>query len=98
MRFLVRQLPRNATVTLRIAVGETLREIALRRRELERPLQLSVRRGAYEVSLATPHFRTWRKPFVVTAQPLQLAASFERLPTITGTVVDDETGQPVPVR
>lgn len=91
-----RQLPRNATVTLRIAAGETVREVALRRRDLEKPLQLAVRRGAYELSLATPHFRAWRKQLVVGAEPLHLTASFERLPTITGTVIDEETGQAVP--
>lgn len=91
-----RQLPRNATVTLRVAAGETVRELALRRRDLEKPLKLGIRRGAYEISLATPHFRTWRKQLVVGAEPLQFTASFERLRTITGIVVDEETGQAVP--
>ena len=95
LRVPARQLPRGTNVVFRVSGPDGEWEMTLSRRQLEKPLHISAPRGTYELSVTARHFRTWRKRVVAGAQPQQVVVPLERLPTLTGIVIDDETAQPV---
>lgn len=92
-----RKLPRGATARLRITTGKNdAWDLVTSARQMVKPFHLLMEHGTYEVSFAAPRFSTDRKTVSVNGKPQILTVDLRPLPRLTGAVIDDATGRPIP--